>query len=425
MSSLAPPHPRAAALLRRYRAVRRATESLCAALLAEDQVVQTMPDVSPTKWHRAHTTWFFERFVLRTFESGYRVFREEFDHLFNSYYQTAGTPFTRANRGLLSRPSVVEVGAYRRHVDAAMQGLLEGLARDQADAEDMFRVVELGTHHEQQHQELLLMDVQHVFAANPLDPAYSEGPLGPRAEDVPHEWVATKGGVLDQGAGAGFAFDNETPQHAVQVPAFEFGSRLVTNAEYEAFLADGGLDRPELWLADGWSAVQSGELRRPLYWAEDGSEFTLHGRRARDPHAPVAHVSFYEADAYARWAGARLPSEAEWEWMARSRRELEASGMEVERGDARFLPAAAARAHDGVQQLFGSLWQWTSSPYGAYPGFRPLTGTLGEYNGKFMCSQIVLRGGSYATPRGHSRTSYRNFFYPHQRWQFGGIRLAR
>ena len=378
-----------------YREVRRATEALCAGLAVEDYVAQSMPDCSPLKWHLAHTTWFFETFVLAA-RPGYKPFDPRYAFLFNSYYDAVGARWDRPTRGLLTRPTVDEVMQYRAHVDARM-----------AEVAEPADVIELGLHHEQQHQELMLTDVKHLFALNPMEPVYRAAPVvEPRAR--PLEWLAFDEAVRELGhAGGGFAFDNERPRHRTLVPAFRFASRLVTAGEYAAFIADRGYQRPELWLSDGWAALQQQNWQAPLYWRNDGGDgdrgdftvFTLGGRRAIFADEPVLHVSYYEADAYARWAGARLPTEAEWE-------------------------TASARP-GGIDDLFGVAWQWTQSAYAPYPGYRPLAGALGEYNGKFMCNQLVLRGSSSATPRSHARATYRNFFPPHARWQFTGIRLAQ
>ncbi|MDZ7645378.1 MAG: ergothioneine biosynthesis protein EgtB [Woeseiaceae bacterium] len=398
----------------RYRAVRDATVALCRHLAPEDYVVQSMPDVSPTKWHLAHVTWFFERFVLEPFIDGYRCYDDAFDYLFNSYYYTVGRMHARPARGLLSRPTVDEVMAYRRHVDEAMQRLLKQRATENAIAE---RIV-LGLNHEQQHQELLLTDIKHVFSCNPLAPAVNPALAEPpRRRAATLEWRAGPTGVQRIGADPGdtFCFDNETPRHDVFVAPHEIASRLVTNGEFREFIAAGGYREPALWLSDGWSTINEHGWDRPLYWSEDLSQvFTLGGVSELHPHAPVAHISFYEADAYARWAGARLPTETEWELAAR---EHDIDGNFVESGY--WQPLA------GDGQWFGDVWEWTASPYVAWPGFKPLAGSLGEYNGKFMCNQQSVRGGSCVSARDHLRATYRSFFYPDARWQFLGFRLAR
>lgn len=395
------------ALERRYVAVRALTDALAQPLSAEDQLVQSMPDASPTKWHLAHTTWFFERMILRS-RPGYRAFDERYDALFNSYYLGIGVPHRRAERGMLSRPGLTEVLDYRAAVDAAMRAVIGDPA--------LQPLIELGLHHEQQHQELILTDIKHAFSKNPLLPAY--GPAAPLlAVTAPAlSWWQFGGGIVRIGhEGAGFAFDNERPQHDVMVAPFRIASRLVTCGEYQAFIDDGGYERPEFWLSDGWTLAK--DWRAPLYWNGDGSVFTLHGVRERDPASPVVHVSFYEAAAYAAWAGKRLPTEFEWEAAAQD--------LPV---DGRFLALDAlmprAAAAGPRRQMFGDAWEWTRSSYDPYPGFRPFQGEAAEYNGKFMIGQMVLRGGSCVTPPGHMRASYRNFFPPAARWQFSGIRLA-
>ncbi len=403
----------------RYLATRRLTERLAAALVPEDQVVQTMPDVSPTKWHRAHVTWFFEHFVLKPNVPGYRPQRPEWHYLFNSYYYSVGQMHARPERGLLSRPTAAEIGAWREQVDAAMVTLLQ---RRGDDAELAF-LVELGINHEQQHQELLLADIKHVFAMNPLGPAYDDALPAPATPAGPGEgrWLTHPGGDVTIGADPrdGFCFDNETPRHEVQVSAYQLAPVPVSNEAFRAFIDAGGYREPSLWLADGWTIVCEQGWTRPLYWSEDlEREFTLGGWRPIDPHAPVCHVSFYEADAFARWAGARLPSEAEHEALAKTR---PVDGNLLDSG---LLQPAATATTDGVS-LYGDVWEWTASPYLAYPGFTPLAGSLGEYNGKFMWNQVSVRGGSCLTPTDHLRASYRSFFYPHQRWQCLGFRLAR
>ena len=409
-------------LAARYRDVRAFTEQLTEGLAAEDMVVQSMPDVSPTKWHLAHTSWFFERFVLMEHLRGYTPLNATYLYLFNSYYQQAGERHCRDQRGYISRPTVAEVMAYRRHVDSAMAKLLEEADEQRLRAIDS--LITLGTHHEQQHQELMLTDIKHVFSVNPLRPVYRELAARPAAASVrPLRWTGFDAGVREIGyAGSGFAFDNEGPRHREFLEPFELADRLVTNGEYLEFMDDGGYKRPELWLSLGWAAVQEKSWSEPFYWERrDGAWmlFTLGGMRAVDPGEPVCHLTFFEADAYARWAGARLPTEAEWEVAAEGQ---PIAGNFVETG--RFHPAAAPMG-DGLRQMYGDVWEWTASPYIAYPGFRPAEGAVGEYNGKFMCNQFVLRGGSCATSHTHIRPTYRNFFPPDAAWQFTGVRLAR
>jgi ergothioneine biosynthesis protein EgtB len=409
-------------LLELYRNVRATSESLARPLAPEDQVVQSMPDASPTKWHLAHTSWFFETFVLRPHAWGYVPLDERYATLFNSYYHAAGERLPRPERGLLSRPTVAEVLSYRRHVDGAVESLL--LEQRSLAAELAFRL-ELGLAHEEQHQELLLTDVKHVLALNPLEPAYAaaEASQRPAGEPSPLSWLAFDGGLLEIGhAGASFAFDSESPRHRRWCEPFELASRPVTCGEYLEFLEAGGYARAELWLSDGWDVRQRAGWEAPLYWKRAGTGWrivTLRGGRALDPAEPVAHVSYYEADAFARWAGARLPLEQEWEHAAAA---TPVAGNLLE--GRRFHPAPAA-SRPGLAQLFGDVWEWTASPYAPYPGFQPFAGALGEYNGKFMSNRYVLRGGSCATPRRHLRASYRNFFGPEARWQFSGLRLAR
>ena len=406
-------------LAARYRAVRAATERLAAPLSPEDCTPQSMPDASPVKWHLAHTSWFFETFVLEAAAPGYRPLEPAYRVLFNSYYHAVGEQHFRPERGLVTRPGLAEVLAYRRHVDGHCLALLEG-GRLAPAAQ---AVLELGLHHEQQHQELILTDVKHLLSKNPLRPAYASRAPAPAGAAAPLAWAPYPAGLREIGhAGAGFAFDNEGPRHRVFVHAFALASRAVTNGEYLAFMQDRGYERPELWLSDGWATVEREGWRAPLYWTEqDGAwhHFTLAGLLPVAPAEPVAHVSAYEADAYARWAGARLPTEAEWEVVAAG---MPVAGNFVESG--RLHPAAAPPGPSPAQ-LFGDVWEWTSSAYAAYPGYRPPPGALGEYNGKFMANQLVLRGGSCATPASHIRASYRNFFHPDARWQWSGIRLAR
>ena len=405
-----------------YAAVRQQTELLCRPLAVDDYGVQPMDDASPPKWHLAHTTWFFETFLLKPFVERYRPFADAYETLFNSYYNGVGEPFPRPKRGTLSRPTVEEVLTYRAHVDAAMQPLL---ARG---ASEVRARVELGLHHEQQHQELIVTDLKYTLGTNPLRPAYRDdldrSACSPRSVD----FVDFPGGFVETGAsGDGFRFDNETPRHRVWLRPFALADRLVTNHEYLAFMEDGGYREPALWLSDGWDAVRREAWEAPLYWYREAGawfEYRLSGPAPLDPNAPVTHVSFYDADAYARWSNARLPLETEWESVAeryRGDRGGELAGHFCDGG--RLHPRAAG--HEGMAQLFGDVWEWTSSPYAAYPGYRPLPGALGEYNGKFMANQMVLRGGSCATPPGHVRTTYRNFFHGPDRWQFSGIRLAR
>ncbi|WP_428381700.1 ergothioneine biosynthesis protein EgtB [Nevskia ramosa] len=387
---------RGRALSDRFARIRAQSLALAEGLSAEDCQLQSMPDASPVKWHLAHSTWFFETFVLSAVDAAYQPVDSAYRELFNSYYVGIGARAPRAERGLMSRPSLDQVIAYRNTVDAR---LLAALTEGRLDAEMLDRI-ELGLHHEQQHQELILTDLKHHLSRNPLHPVYRNEAVV--ATEVPLQWIGFAADVHAIGhAGDDFAFDNERPRHRVFAEAFALASRLVSNAEYQAFIDDGGYARPELWLSDGWDAVQAGGWQAPLYWFDDGSHYTLAGRQPRAAAAPVCHVSYYEADAYARWAEARLPTEAEWEIAAQ----------------------AADRA--AFAQMTGERWQWTHSAYLPYPGFQPATGAVGEYNGKFMINQMVLRGGSCATPQGHLRTSYRNFFPPATRWQFSGIRLAR
>jgi ergothioneine biosynthesis protein EgtB len=401
-----------------YRAVREATVRLTAPLAVEDQVVQVMAETSPTKWHLAHTTWFFERFCLREHVRSYVSPDERYDYLFNSYYYGAGDMHARDRRGLLSRPTVAEILDYRARIDDAMEALLRARSQDPAIA----FVATLGLHHEEQHQELLLTDIKQVLFANPLGVAYDELPVPPARSLVPMSFLPRSGGIAHLGAaGAQFCFDNETPRHRVLIGDHALGSRLVTNGEYREFISAGAYATPALWLSDGWAKVHELGWNRPLCWSSDLTrEFTLGGWREIDSVAPVCHVSYYEADAFARFAGARLPSEAEWEQAAAV---ADVDGNLRERG---FLhPAATDVPASMPAQLYGDVWEWCASPYAPYPGFAPFAGSLGEYNGKFMCNQIVVRGGSCVTPKDHIRPTYRSFFYPHDRWQFLGFRLAR
>jgi ergothioneine biosynthesis protein EgtB len=405
----------------RFGAVRRLSLDLAAPLSDADASLQPMPDASPAKWHLAHTTWFLETFVLRGHVPAYRARDESWAYLFNSYYEAEGPRLARDRRGMIARPTLDEVRAWRGAVDDAVLSALPGLP------EAALSLVELGLQHEQQHQELMLMDLLAAFAENPLRPALWEKAIRSVPTPVPdgHSWSAERDGLVEIGHdGAGFAFDCETPRHSVFLRPYGLADRTVTNAEWAAFIADGGYADPLLWLSDGWTWVRANGIEAPLYWirGEGGrSRFGLDGVQPLDPAEPVCHISYYEADAYARWAGARLPTEAEWEQAAA--RYDPGSGQQLdEAGPARPRPSPPG---SGLNDLFGNVWEWTASAYLPYPGFRPAAGAVGEYNGKFMVSQMVLRGGSCATPRGHVRASYRNFFYPHQRWMFAGLRLAR
>lgn len=412
-------------LATRYRAVREFTHTLCSPLAVEDYVIQTMPDVSPTKWHLAHTTWFFETFVLGPAIPDYVPFHPRYNYLFNSYYNAVGVRHCRPKRGQLGRPTVAEIYSYRQHVDQQMQELLEGKHRRHLPVA-MVPVIELGLHHEQQHQELVVTDVKHVFASNPLFPVFRERkPLVSRRASL-LRWVGFPEGVYRIGhEGKGFAFDNESPRHCEFARSFQLASRLVTNGEYKAFMADGGYSRPEFWLSDGWNTIKSEDWIAPLYWDERDGQWmlmTLSGLREVADDEPVCHVSYFEADAYARWAGFRLPTELEWEIAASSQ---PIAGNFVEEGHYHPVPTGNAGEADPLEQLYGDVWEWTRSSYSPYPGYYPAEGALGEYNGKFMCNQYVLRGGSCATSRSHIRPTYRNFFPPDARWQFMGVRLAR
>ena len=408
---------------RRYDTIRDASVALAAPLSPEDCAAQSMADASPVKWHLAHTTWFFETFVLRPHAPGYRVFDPAYGFLFNSYYNTVGERHPRPERGMLTRPALEDILAYRAHADAAM---LEFLAQKQI-AKEVLDLVELGLHHEQQHQELILTDLKHLLSRNPLRPAY-EKPW-PLAQIEPRRrgWVPVAEGQYEAGhAGEGFAFDNEGPRHRVWLNAFSIATHPVTHGDWLEFIDDGGYQRPELWLSAGWDVANARGWEAPLYWERrDGvwHTFTLHGMMPVDPLTPVCHVSFYEAEAFARWANERLPTEFEWEVAAR---EAPVEGNFVESGTLHPLPLRKAPARGGMPaQLFGDVWEWTRSDYGPYPGYRPAEGAVGEYNGKFMSGQYVLRGGSCATPASHIRATYRNFFPPEARWQFSGLRLAR
>lgn len=409
----------------RFAQVRALSNALVAPLSDADASVQSMDDASPAKWHLAHTTWFLETFILRDFVAGYVLHDDRFPFLFNSYYEAEGARHGRARRGMVTRPSLAEVLAYRAHVGAAVLAALPDLPAAALE------LVELGCHHEQQHQELLITDMLHLMAQNPIQPAiWPAARKIPVAMPGPVGWIERAGGVVAIGhdgvgdcgsAGGDFAFDCEGPRHDALLSDHAIADRTVTNGEWAAFIADGGYDDPRHWLSDGWAWVRAARIAAPLYWEDAGAGWTrfgLDGRRAIDPAAPVTHVSFFEADAYASWAGARLPTEAEWEAAASAHDPLGGNQLDTA-GPVEPRPSAGGPA------FFGDVWEWTGSAYRPYPGFRPVEGAVGEYNGKFMTGQYVLRGGSCATPRGHVRASYRNFFYPQQRWQFTGVRLAR
>jgi ergothioneine biosynthesis protein EgtB len=402
-------------LRERYRDIRNTTLHITSPFSAEDMMLQSMPDASPAKWHLAHTTWFFETFILSPYVSGYKQFDSRFKQLFNSYYKQLGSHPYRGARGLMSRPSLDEIRAYRNHVDQAVLRYLE------FPDENTAALIEVGLNHEQQHQELILTDMKHALWSMPLRPERSDRPRAVTSVE-PVEWVEFEGGICEIGyEGSGFSFDNEGPRHQVLLTPFKLASRLVTNAEYLEFMNDGGYRKPELWLSDGWDAVCAQGWKSPFYWEDrDGRwfDFSYDGMREVDPTAPVCHVSYYEADAFAHWSDARLPREEEWEVAAA---DVSTNGTFLESEKLRPQPASGK----GLQQMFGDVWEWTASPYVAYPGFKPAAGAIGEYNGKFMCNQFVLRGGSCATPESHIRASYRNFFPPHVRWQFMGIRLAK
>ena len=416
-----PPTVEREALIAGFMQVRGMTERLCEPLAIDDFMLQAMPDVSPTKWHLAHVSWFFETFLLKRRLPGYRPLNEEYEYLFNSYYNTVGPQYFRPDRGLLSRPTIAEVFAYRSHVDEAVRTLVGVAGED--DLADIDTVVVLGLNHEQQHQELIVTDIKYNLSVNPLRPAYHHV-LPPRGAAAPAlRWLEFEGGLVSIGHDAArFAFDNEWPRHRTFLQPYRLGSRLVTNGEYMEFIAAGGYQDWRFWLSEGWKNVQAHRWNSPLYWERrDGTWWsqTLAGLQKVDEHGPVSHVSYYEADAYARWAGLRLPTEEEWEHAAQFHRHR---GCLLESGIYHPLPAPGQET--GLEQMIGDLWEWTRSPYAPYPGFRPFQGDLGEYNGKFMVNQMVLRGGSCATPTSHIRISYRNFFPPDARWQFSGIRLA-
>ena len=406
-----------------YQAVRKLTDGIAQPLSPEDCQVQSMPDASPVKWHLAHTSWFFETFVLAPNVPNYEAFDPSFNYLFNSYYNAVGERMARPDRGLVTRPTLEEVYRYRRAVDRAMHDYLETSAA--ALPTSVAAVIELGLNHEQQHQELILTDIKHLLSHNPTRPAYrTDVSIAPKSATVPMEWRPFAGGLawLGHDPATGFAFDNEGPRHRVYLEPFLLGSRLVTSGEFLRFIEDDGYHRPEFWLADGWNVVKSRQWEAPLYWERIDRNwwiFTLGGSRRLTEPEPVCHVSYYEADAFARWSGARLPTEAEWEFAAAA---LEPDGNFL---DSRAFHPQASGDGTGIAQSFGDTWEWTRSPYTPYPGSRPAEGALGEYNAKFMCNQLVLRGGSCVTPAAHIRSTYRNFFPPESRWQFTGIRLAK
>ncbi len=400
----------------RFGSVRTLTEDLAAPLSPEDQTVQSMPDVSPTKWHRAHTSWFFETFVLQPYGRGYKCFDPQYGFLFNSYYEAIGRRYPRPDRGLISRPGTAEIGEYRRYVDEAIVSLILAGGAGAAVGD----LIELGLHHEQQHQELLLMDIKHVLAQNPAYPTYRTVEIPAMASSPPLSWTPFEGGMAEIGHGStDFAFDNESPRHGVYLEPFAIADRPVTCGDWTEFIADGGYERAELWLSDGWADLRDRPQRLPLYWEKEGTgwrQFTLGGLVRVNPAEPVTHISYFEADAFARWAGSRLPTEAEWEHAAQAF--ADSHVFDPASVHPRPLVAAAGGR-------FGQVWEWTASAYLPYPGFRPAPGAVGEYNGKFMVNQHVLRGGSVATPPGHLRLTYRNFFPPAARWPFTGARLAR
>lgn len=413
-------------LIERFDQVRSHTEQLASPLSPEDQTVQSMADVSPTKWHRAHVTWFFETFLLAEAESGFTPFQDQYWFLFNSYYESLGPRFTRAERGYITRPGAHDVGVYRGNVDARVRDLVSTLGG--GSLEKLAGTIELGFHHEQQHQELLLMDIKHVLSVNPLQPVYG-GCAAPQSESDQLGWVDVEGGLVEVGhVGDGFSFDNEMPRHRTWLEPYRMADRLVTNNEWLHFMADGGYDRPELWLSDGWARVKAEGWRAPLYWNDlDGvwHEHTLHGTQPVDPGLPTTHLSHYEADAYATWTGKRLPTEEEWEHAVVSDGQADAEAAGGNLADTETFHARTAGPPTGhLRQVYGDCWEWTSSSYLPYPGFHAPDGAIGEYNGKFMSNQMVLRGGCALTPPGHARLTYRNFFPPGARWAMSGLRLA-
>lgn len=413
-------------IIESYKKVRQFTHTLAEPLEIEDYVVQSMPDVSPTKWHLAHTSWFFETFVLSKALTEYKSPNPQYAYLFNSYYVQAGERHYRPKRGLISRPTVEETYNYRNHVDESMLQFMENADRE--EWMELGPVIEIGIHHEQQHQELIVTDIKHVLSENPLHPKYIDNKKSGKASENPKElsWIGFEEGLFDIGnQGGGFGYDNEFPEHKVYLAPYMLASRLITNAEYIEFMEDGGYETPEIWLSEGWATVEENNWKAPLYWKKHNGEwmqFTLSGLRPVEPDEPVTHVSYFEADAFARWAGSRLPTESEWE--------VAASNLEIEGNFAdnlNFHPIGLDAGSNGgvLKQMYGDVWEWTQSSYSAYPGYKTPPGALGEYNGKFMCNQMVLRGGSCATSKSHIRKTYRNFFPTNARWQFMGIRLAK
>jgi ergothioneine biosynthesis protein EgtB len=410
------------ALLQQYKLIRSKTTALTEPLTFEDQCIQTIPEISPTKWHLAHTTWFFERIILKSILSHYKPFNELFDVLFNSYYNGLGDQYKRSNRGWLSRPTVQEVMDYRAYVDDHM---LSNLSSRPEIFKSVEKALTVGFHHEQQHQELMVTDIKHVFAQNPLYPEYWKSNEISKDKDLGEmNWVNFDSGIIEVGAkSSGFSYDNENPRHLVHINNFNLASRTISNNEYLEFMEAGGYSNPLLWLSDGWHWVKANNIQSPLYWVQKKDQwhiYTLSGLRPIQDIEPVMHVSYYEAQAFATWRGCRLPTEHEWEKVAQSHNiegEFQESG--------RFHPVPLLGHQQNMMHLFGNIWEWTQSPYIPYPGFRPLENALEEYNGKFMCNQMVLKGGSCLTPRSHMRASYRNFYYPHDRWQFMGFRLAK
>jgi len=409
-----------ALLAQKYSDIRSFSEALCSPLNNEDYVIQTMPDVSPTKWHLAHTTWFFETFILKPNNPNFKEHHPQYNYIFNSYYNAIGSRHARNERGHLSRPTVEEIYGYRKAIDEQMLVFLE---QQKEDKKEILSLIELGLHHEQQHQELLLTDIKHVFSMNPLFPTYQKIKPSTKQDLDELAYKVYEGGLMWFGhEGEGFGYDNEFPYHQQYVNPFRFASRLITNGEYLNFIQDRGYERPELWLSDGWDLVQTEGWKAPQYWEQQEGvwkQFSLNGNNPLNLKEPTSHVSFYEAEAYARWAGKRLPTEEEWERVSKDS-VIEGNFVESKQ----FSPVPLKGQQREIKQLFGDVWEWTSSPYVGYPGFKPSIGAVGEYNGKFMSNQMVLRGGSCATSQNHIRATYRNFFYPHQRWQFMGIRLA-